>query len=86
MHGGAHGSGAPLGNRNAVRHGLYTAESLARRRLVNRLLRDGARLLNRIGKGSGDPAGPPGDARRPGLRRTGRSHRRPRDGPPGDTS
>ncbi len=53
MHGGAKGSGAPLGNRNAVRHGLYSRESLARRRLVNRLLRDGARLLNRIGKGFG---------------------------------
>jgi hypothetical protein len=64
MHGGAAGSGAPLGNRNALKHGLYTAESLARRRLVNRILRDGARLLRRIGKGSGDPVRPPDHTRR----------------------
>ena len=39
MHGGAAGSGAPLGNRNAFRHGYYTAEAIARRRELSRLIR-----------------------------------------------
>ena len=39
MHGGAPGSGAPLGNRNALRHGLYTAEAVAGRRAIRALLR-----------------------------------------------
>jgi hypothetical protein len=39
MHGGAEGSGAPEGNRNAFRHGRYTAEAIARRRAVAALLR-----------------------------------------------
>jgi hypothetical protein len=39
MHGGAEGSGAPEGNRNAFRHGRYTAEAIARRRVVAALLR-----------------------------------------------
>jgi hypothetical protein len=29
MHGGAVGSGAPRGNKNALKSGLYTAEALA---------------------------------------------------------
>ena len=32
MHGGAVGSGAPVGNKNALRHGRYTTEATARRR------------------------------------------------------
>jgi hypothetical protein len=39
FHGGAEGSGAPEGNRNAFRHGRYTAEAIARRRKVAALLR-----------------------------------------------
>jgi hypothetical protein len=39
MHGGAEGSGSPPGNRNAWRHGRYTAETIARRREVAALLR-----------------------------------------------
>jgi hypothetical protein len=31
--------GAPKGNRNAIKHGLYTAEALARRREVAVLIR-----------------------------------------------
>jgi hypothetical protein len=38
MHGGADGAGAPCGNHNALKHGRYTAEAIARRR-------DGAALL-----------------------------------------
>jgi hypothetical protein len=40
MHGGAAGSGAPVGNRNALRHGGYTAEAIALRREIRILLRD----------------------------------------------
>jgi hypothetical protein len=38
MHGGAEGSGAPKGNQNALKHGRYTAEAVARRREVAALL------------------------------------------------
>lgn len=39
MHGGAEGSGAPVGNRNAWKHGRYTAEALAERRVMRDLIR-----------------------------------------------
>jgi hypothetical protein len=38
MHGGL-STGAPRGNRNAFRHGQYTAEAIARRREVAALIR-----------------------------------------------
>ncbi|WP_331000298.1 HGGxSTG domain-containing protein [Pseudosulfitobacter pseudonitzschiae] len=34
MHGGAAGSGAPKGNKNALKNGLYTAEAIEMRQLV----------------------------------------------------
>src|SRR3974390_3670660 len=40
MHGGAHGSGAPRGERNGnYRHGLYTADAIAERKAVRAWLR-----------------------------------------------
>jgi hypothetical protein len=39
MHGGADGGGAPEGNRNAWKHGHYTAEAVAQRREVAALIR-----------------------------------------------
>jgi hypothetical protein len=39
MHGGASGSGAPIGNKHALRHGHYTAEAIARRRELAELIR-----------------------------------------------
>jgi hypothetical protein len=33
-----HGSGAPIGNTNAFRHGHYTAEAIARRRQISELI------------------------------------------------
>ena len=39
MHGCASGSGAPIGNKNALRHGHYTAEAIARRRELSELIR-----------------------------------------------
>ncbi|MGD9724354.1 MAG: HGGxSTG domain-containing protein [Pirellulales bacterium] len=40
MHGGTAGSGAPIGNRNAWRHGERSAEAQAERRRIRALLTD----------------------------------------------
>ena len=48
MHGGAAGSGAPRGNKNAVKHGLYTREAIAERRQFAELMRQARKLLLRI--------------------------------------
>ena len=45
MHGGAEGSGAPRGNGNALKAGLYTAERLAMRRRVGLIMRTSKKLL-----------------------------------------
>jgi hypothetical protein len=39
MHGGAKGSGAPRGNRNALKHGRYTAAAKAERQALMDLFR-----------------------------------------------
>jgi glucans biosynthesis protein len=46
MHGA--GGGAPRGNRNAWKHGLYSAESLALNRLVRDLARSARELFGSI--------------------------------------
>jgi len=48
MHGGAPGSGAPRGNQNALKRGLFTREALEQRRLVQDLLRQSHMLVERI--------------------------------------
>jgi hypothetical protein len=40
MHGGAKGSGAPMGNQNAYKTGDYTRERLAERRKLRGLIRE----------------------------------------------
>jgi len=45
MHGGAPGSGAPQGNQNALKHGLYTREAMAERRQIRDLIRQSNKLL-----------------------------------------
>lgn len=45
MHGGARGSGAPMGNRNALKTGLHTREAKAYWKHVANLLREGRRML-----------------------------------------
>jgi hypothetical protein len=40
MHGGASGSGATIGNKNALRHGHYPAEAIARRPELAELIRE----------------------------------------------
>jgi glucans biosynthesis protein len=48
MHGGARGSGAPRGNRNAETHGGFTREGIAERRAIRALLDDAGKLLEKI--------------------------------------
>jgi hypothetical protein len=47
MHGGR-GSGAPADNRNALRHGAWSAEALAWRRRVRELLREARALVEKV--------------------------------------
>jgi glucans biosynthesis protein len=49
MHGGAAGSGAPRGNKNAQKHGLYTSEAIAQRRQLGELMRQSRQLILKIG-------------------------------------
>ena len=48
MHGGAKGSGAPKGNQNAFKHGLYTQETIAMRKELNALMRQARQTLREI--------------------------------------
>jgi uncharacterized protein YjcR len=48
MHGGAAGSGAPLGNRNALKHGHYSARAIAARRAIRALLRESREIIQAI--------------------------------------
>ena len=48
MHGGAPGSGAPPGNRNARRHGLFTKGAIAEREQIGALLGEARKLLKTI--------------------------------------
>ncbi len=38
MHGGAEGSGAPIGNHNALKHGRYTAYAREQRKEARRVI------------------------------------------------
>jgi hypothetical protein len=48
MHGGADGSGAPRGNRNALKQGLHTRAAIAEGRHLQGLLRQSRRLVREI--------------------------------------
>ena len=48
MHGGAPGSGAPNGNKNAFKHGLFTREAIAERRQLGELMRRSRELIEKI--------------------------------------
>jgi hypothetical protein len=63
MHGGAAGSGAPTGNQNALRHGHYSAEAIARRRdlsepNVRRAMKPGGRLTLAVFRPASDKLWP----------------------------
>ena len=49
MHGGAPGSGAPRGNKNALKNGLYTREAIEERRQLRAFMRQSRKLLQQIG-------------------------------------
>jgi len=44
LHGGK-SSGPPIGNKNALKHGFYTTESMEARRVIRALLRESKRLI-----------------------------------------
>lgn len=48
MHGGAAGTGAPKGNSNALKHGLYTREAIAMRREIAQLMREARATLKNL--------------------------------------
>jgi uncharacterized protein YjcR len=48
MHGGAPGSGAPRGNENALKHGLYRKAAIEERRQVRALIRKSQKLVQEI--------------------------------------
>jgi hypothetical protein len=48
MHGGGAGSGAPLGNHNALKHGLYTSEELASKKHISQLIRESRKIIEQI--------------------------------------
>jgi hypothetical protein len=48
MHGGAHGSGAPRGNKNALKHGLHTREAIEERRRLGALMKRAMSLVRDI--------------------------------------
>jgi hypothetical protein len=45
MHGGAPGSGAPRGNKNARRNGLFTSDAIAGRKQIQAVLGEARKLL-----------------------------------------
>lgn len=45
MHGGAPGSGAPQGNKNALKHGRYTRQAIADRKALRELIRQSIETL-----------------------------------------
>ena len=49
MHGGAPGSGAPRGNKNAMKHGRHTREAIEERREMRDFLRQVRQQLQAIG-------------------------------------
>jgi len=49
MHGGANGTGAPKGNRNAFKHGRYSAETIKMRLEANQLIRQYKAMMKEFG-------------------------------------
>jgi uncharacterized protein YjcR len=48
MHGGAPGSGAPRGNKNALKHGRFTREAIEERQELRALVRESQALIRSI--------------------------------------
>ena len=48
MHGGAEGSGAPLGNQNALKHGLHTRKAKQMRQLIRAFRQETAEIIEKM--------------------------------------
>jgi glucans biosynthesis protein len=48
MHGGAFGSGAPRGNKNAFKHGTYTREAVEQRLELRKQIEEVRELLRNV--------------------------------------
>jgi len=48
MHGGAEGSGAPRGNKNALKHGQFTREAINQQLSVRNLMRQSRELILKL--------------------------------------
>jgi uncharacterized protein YjcR len=48
MHGGAKGSGAPKGNKNALKHGAFTKEAVQQRAALCALFAEAQKLLKEL--------------------------------------
>lgn len=48
MHGGAKGSGAPKGNQNALKHGIYSRDTIEFKKHMRKLLRDGREVIEKL--------------------------------------
>ena len=48
MHGGAPGSGAPKGNKNALKHGMYTREAIEERRQLRQFMREAKKFVEEL--------------------------------------
>ena len=48
LHGGAAGSGAPVGNQNALKHGMYSRDTLEFKKHIRKLLRDGRDAIEKL--------------------------------------
>ena len=48
MHGGAVGSGAPMGNKNALKHGMYTKQAIAERKALAKMMREFKSTLDKF--------------------------------------
>ena len=59
MHGGAAGSGAPRGNRNALKHGWWSAAERAERTRAAALIEAGERMLEEVAEGVKSGRGTP---------------------------
>ncbi len=51
LHGGANGSGAPVGNKNAYKHGYYSYDAIIERQMLAQLLKNFRKQLDVV-----DPA------------------------------
>jgi len=48
MHGGAKGSGAPFGNQNALKHGMYSGDTRAFEKKLRAMFKDNQEFLDSL--------------------------------------